>query len=234
MNITLIILGIVILVLMYVLYKYFSVSASTLQSTAYLKTVNPPITSIQNPTNSRYAYGIWAYINTWDANATKVIFSRAGNIKLYMDNFAPILKCDFTMIDKSIQTLFVTDNFPLQKWVFIIVSVDGQYVDFYLDGKLVKSQRLYSTDSKATPTAKTLTPATPPDSDVPIILGSATPFDAYVANFQRWISPVDPQTAWSAYMAGNGGSSIANTVSAYGVNVSVLKNNIEQSKYVLF
>lgn len=230
MNITAIILGITIIVLIYVLYKYFSISAATLQQTAYLKTPNPPITSINSPTNIRYAYGIWTYVNTWDANTSKVIFSRAGSIKLYLDNYAPILKCDFTMSDSNTQTVTVTDNFPLQKWVYVIVSVDGEFVDVYLDGKLVNSQRMYG----STPGVAPVLPATPPDSNIPVVLGSSVPFDAYVANFQRWTAPVDPQTAWTTYMAGNGGSSLTSAASSYGANLSILKNNIEQSKYILF
>ena len=33
----------------------------------------------------------------------------------------------------------ITNNFPLQKWTCILVSVDNKIIDVYLDGKLVKS-----------------------------------------------------------------------------------------------
>ena len=37
--------------------------------------------------------------------------------------------------------MIITDNFPLQKWVCIGLSVDSQFVDGYIDGKLIRSQR---------------------------------------------------------------------------------------------
>jgi len=220
MNITAIILGITIVILIYVLYKYFSVSASTLMPTASLKASNPAITSINSPTNTRYAYGIWVYINSWDVNTDKTIFSRAGNIKLHLDKNTPTLRCKITLSTGAVSDVMVTNDFPLQKWVCITVSVDNQFVDIYIDGKLVVSQKI-STMSSGVETL----PATPPDKDVPVMLGVG--MDANVANFQRWTAPVDPQTAWTTYMGGNGSSSLTSSTGTYGANLSILKNNIE-------
>lgn len=230
MNITLIILGVVILILLYILYTYYSKTTTTLISTASLKATNPPITSVANATNSRYAYGIWVYVNSWDNNAQKVIFSRNNNISVSLDTLTPSLYCNVTMSDNVTQKkVLVTDNFPLQKWVFVIISLDNQFLDCYIDGKLIKSSRLGSSS---------LIPATPPDEKTPIILGGLTskmtPFDAVVAKFSRWTVPMDPTTAWNTYMAGNGGSVLGNNVSSFGANVSILKNNIEYSKMTLF
>ena len=87
MNPVLIILGIVIAILIYVLYRYFTIKSSTIQSSASLKTTVTQITNIESPTNTRYTYGIWIYVNSWDINANKTIFSRKDNLKLYLDNF---------------------------------------------------------------------------------------------------------------------------------------------------
>ena len=142
------------------------------------------------------------------------------------------------------ETMVVTTNFPLQKWVSISVSVDNQFVDVYLDGKLVKSQRFYKTVTTAAATNDVpavtagVFPKVPPNAATsPVNLGSInavnvfTPFDAFVAEFKRWTVPIDPASAWDNYLAGNGTNSISKAFSAYGIDVSVLKNNVEQTKF---
>jgi hypothetical protein len=56
--------------------------------------------------------------------------------------------------------------------------------------------------------------------------------DIYVSLFMRWSSPMDPQTAWNTYMSGNG-QSTASQWTAYGVDLSLLKNSVEQSRFSL-
>jgi hypothetical protein len=270
MNTTLIVLGVVIVILVYVLYYYFTNTASTLQAQASLNLIVPGISNLNNATSTRYAYGIWIYINTWNTNVAHTIFSRSSNLKVYLDQYAPILKCDIAMSSGQPQTMVITDNFPLQKWTHIIISVDNQYVDAYLDGKLIQSHRFY------TPAAGNVGPITPaipppvvqpsfiaipgvqPSASVPMYLGNSDlinptiytavagpdgvlrapsfqPFDSYVTKFKRWGSgPVDPQTAWNTYMEGNGSNPILGALGNYGANITVLKNNIENSKLVLF
>lgn len=233
MNSVVIVLGIILIILVYVLYKYFTVSATTLLPSADLKVSVPPITSINSPMNVSYAYGVWIYVNTWDTTAPKTIFSRENNIKLYLDSNSPTLKCDIAMSGgAAAMTTTLTDNFPLQRWTYIIVSLDNQFLDCYLDGKLVVSNRLRNVNN---------IPAVPPDVTVAgtsvtgksIYLGNNPfrPFDAYIAKFNRWTSPVDPQTAWNAYLEGNGRST--STLNSYGVNLTVLQNNIAKDTYAL-
>jgi len=225
-----IILGILIIILCYFLYSYFASTSATLQTSASLKTVIPAITKLNNPTYTRYSYGIWAYVNSWDNTVPKTIFSRNQNLQLYLAQSAPTLNLDMIMTDNTTQTLSITDNFPLQKWVNIIISVDNQFVDVYLNGKLVKSQRFITPNGGM--------PAGPPDTNTPVNLGNSgsspfSPFDTYITGFTRWTTPMDPQTAWNVYMAGNG-TGVANAVSGYGANLAILKNNVQQSQYTLF
>jgi hypothetical protein len=223
MNIVAIILAIVVVVLFYILYKYFLVKSTELSKTASLSATNPAIPITNNPSSLRYAYGIWIYVNSWNTGVSKTIFSRTNNIKLYLDSTAPVLKCDIAMNGGSRKTLEITDNFPLQKWAHVVVSVDNQYVDAYLDGKLIKSGRMVDGQNG---------PATPTGKD--IIIGGGTTFDAYISKFQHWAEPVDPQTVWSEYMSGNGQGGITSAISSYGINLSIIKDNIEQSKYSIF
>ena len=232
-----IILGIVIILLIYVLYKYFSKSSSSLGALMDLSTTSstvPLITKdkVVNSTSARFSYGIWVYINTWDTTQTKNIFYRPNlplsdplkyDIRLYLDQTSPTLYCDFYtqqttsngVSSPATETVAITTNFPIQKWVYIIVSVDGKLVDTYIDGKLITSQEL-----KALPYV----------SDSDIFVGT---FKAYAAQFQRWTSPMDPQTAWTNYMSGNGGSGLSKMFSSYGIDVTFKKDDVEQNKFKL-
>jgi hypothetical protein len=151
---------------------------------------------------------------------------------------SPTLNLDVMMNDNSKQTMMITNNFPLQRWVFICISADNQYFDCYLDGKLVKSQRMYV---QSPGSATGIMPASPPDSSTPIYLGNSdtssvafTAFDAVVASFKRHTSPIDPQTAWTNYTAGNGNNSIMKALSPYGVNLNILKDNVQQSQITIW
>jgi hypothetical protein len=225
-----IILGIVIILLIYILYKYFSNSSSSLGALIDLSTTSstvPLITKdkVVNSTSARFSYGIWVYINTWDSSQTKNIFYRlnSGNtttttnydIRLYLDRTSPTLSCDFYTQNSTTEKVAITTNFPIQKWVYIIVSVDGKLVDTYIDGKLITSQEL---------------PALPNVTDTDIYVGN---FKAYAAKFQRWTSPMDPQTAWNNYMSGNGGSTLTKMFSSYGIDITFKKDNVEQNKFKL-
>ena len=217
MDYTIFILAIIVFILIYVLYVYFVQKSTTLTTTASLKSVNPAITALANPQSTRYAYGIWVYINTWDTTSEKTIFSRANNIKIYLDATKPSLYCKI----EPNTAFMITDNFPVQKWVYLVISVDNQFVDAYLDGKLVNSTKVVQF------------PAAPGTAAAqPVVLGSG--FDAFIAGFKNWGSPLGPQDVWNNYMSGNGGSVFSRFFSTYSANVSVLKDNVEQSKINLF
>lgn len=233
MNISVIIIIVLIVILFYVLFTYFASSSSTLQATADLNGGALPQMPVgDNPKSARYAYGIWVYINTWDNQMEKILFWRNGNIRLFLGRNEPSLYCGVTMQNGNESVVKITDNFPIQKWVQIIVSFDSQFMDCYLNGKLIVSNRFRDSN-----TSSVLIPATPPDKDTLINLGYAgkTPYykqDIKVAKFKRWSAPIDPQSAWNSYMEGNGDSALGKW-SAYGIDLAVLKNSVEDTRYKL-
>lgn len=218
MDWTTIILAIVIIILIYILYVYFVSQNTTLKSSASLKGTNPAITNINSGQSTRYAYSIWLYVDAWNTTSNKVIFMRNNNIAVYLDTVKPTLYCDIKLMNTTdSQRITITDNFPLQAWTNIIVSADNNIIDCYIDGKLVNSVKLSSY------------PQAPNDATSdPVVLGSG--WDAYVAGFKNWSGPIGPQEAWDTYMAGSG-SAVSGFLSQYSVNVSVDKNNVEQSSY---
>ena len=119
-------------------------------------------------------------------------------------------------IDKVVD---ITNNFPIQKWVFITVAVDSNGVcDYYLDGKLVKSVKATST---------TVTDGT----TSPIKFG--TGHDTYIADLKRVPKVKGPQVVWNDYASGNSGSNLQSAVGNYNVNLSILKDNVATSSYSL-
>jgi hypothetical protein len=124
----------------------------------------------------------------------------------------------------------ITNNFPLQKWVNITVSMDNQFADAYIDGKLVRSQRFY----KKIGDNSDAIPIVPPDKEVPVYLGNTDgKFDAYATQFKRWTEPMDPETAWDLYMKGNGSSKMASALNDIGIDLSILQNQEVYKKFSL-
>lgn len=221
MNWSYIVLGVMIVILLYVLYlNYFATSQTKLSTQTTLNTTSLPGIAITDaPTSTRYAYGIWLYVNTWNNTNTKPIFSRPGQIAVYLDNSTPTLYCDISQncigTNSPTTKMAITQNFPIQKWTYVTVNVDNQFVDMYLDGKLVKSIQMSCTQT------------TPPDITKQMFLGGTQPNDIFVALFHRWSTPLSPQDVWAQYMKGNG---ITNTfMSKYGVRMTVSKDAVDQT-----
>ena len=223
-----IILAVIAITLFYFLYSYFSTKPTELAAIADLSTGSNPVI-ILNAGNSRYAYGIWVYVDSWSSAAVniKTIFSRTNNISLTLDSVSPTLKCNLTtklatsspIAAAVVVPITITDNFPIQKWTYVVISVDGSYIDCYLDGKLVKSKLVKDVDNKI-PLA--------PSKSTNVELGQ---FDAHISKFKYWTSPVNTEDVWSAYKEGNGQSSLANNLTSYAANISILKDGIVQNTF---
>jgi hypothetical protein len=224
MNIVVILLGIIVIFLLYYLYTTYFVTSSKLSSYVDLKTSNTAIsyTSLANNKSTRYAYGVWIYVNSWNSTNEKTIISRGtsgADFKLVIGQTTPTLTCTIaktTASDPGQTAFIITDNFPLQKWTYVVVSIDNQIVDFYLDGKIVKSTKL---------------PYVPKVSANDIVIGDTNYPDIFLASLNRWPTPMDPQTAWNNYLQGTG---IPNTSTGTNIKLSVLQDNITQKTFSLY
>jgi len=225
MNTVAIILGIIIIILFFILYRYFTTTATLLTSSKLINLNvdqrSNAITKIDYPTNNQFAYGIWIYVNSWEEGKHKTIFFHEKVLAVVLGDNSPTLSVIVAGKSDVLPPFQITDNFPLQKWVFIIVSMDTSFLDVYLDGKLIKSSKI--------------TNLLQPPKDPSIILGNPTSpfFDAYVTCFYRWTVPMDPGTAWDYYMKGNGQGGFLGSMSPYGVKMQVLQNNVESASYQL-
>lgn len=221
---TTIVLGIIIIILIYILYVFFIAKSSVIGKSVNLKEGNDAVTKINSGQSTRYAYGIWVYVNTWDSSREKTIFSRKDNIRLWFGKDEPALYCTITCVAKNgselvDQNILITDNFSIQKWVYIVISSDNTIIDAYIDGKLVNSTKLETSPNQPGPA-----------NTSPITYGSG--WDCYVAGLQNWSAPIGPQEVWDNYMSGND-NALSRFFGSYSMNIAVNKDNVQQSSYTI-
>jgi len=225
MDLSLVILGIV---LIFVLYYFLNKSGTTVLSNKLdlsSKQTSIPIDKIPDPTSRKYSYEMWMYVFNFQGSEEYII-SRASsgtgkNIGVKLEKSSPTLKMDYTATGtgtpSTTKSITITDNFPLQTWVHLILSVDDKYVDIYMNGKLIKSIQDANIDTPS-PTA--------------IIEYGIT--NCYLAKLSRTSMATDPQTAWNNYTAGNGENPMAKYLSSFGLSMTLQKNNQDYSKVTLF
>jgi len=223
MNIVVIILGIVVIILIYYLYTTYFTTSPKLSAYVDLKVSTSPIsnTSLVKSTSTRYAYGMWVYVNSYNTPTLKTLISRTiksgqnttTDFSLQIKGTTPTLQY---IIGPETASTQVTDNFPIQKWTYVIISVDNNIVDVYLDGKLVQSRQL-----SYTPTVST----------ADITIGDSSKPDIFLASLTRWPNPMDPQTAWNYYLQGTG---VSTSSTGSNLKLSILQDNITQRTYSLY
>ena len=213
MNPLIIILGILIVVISFYLINYYFFTTKTLATKIYLKEspADIPSSAIKNPNSILYTFGTWVYVNNF-SNCSFLKYTASTNTMpdwpLFMlilgksegigNLHKPVLTAfingkgsDNSNINKQI---IITNNFPIQKWVHVLVSVDTTFVDCYLDGKLI-------TSSPLTPNEQIIKG---PESPPYITFKNYTPPDVYLAKVTRWDYPLDPLSVYSEYSSGNG------------------------------
>jgi len=216
MNPVVIFLGIVVVLLLWYLYTYYLSATSLSNGQVNLNngTVTVSAKNLANPGSANFSYGVWVYVNSWNNQVTKTIISR-GDFNITLDASKPTLKFQLPTAGKD--TVTITNSFPIQKWVYIVVSVDGTTMDAYLDGKLVLSKQLTGPIVSNTTTD--------------LLLGDKNNNpDIYLTKVNWWPTAMNPQLAWNYYLQGNGLPSSSN----YNVKLEVLQDNVQQKQFTLF
>ena len=224
MNSKLVLAVIVILLLLYVIFKALTTTYSTLGVMQKWGNKTTLLGSnLPSSFKANSAISIWFYIKKW-VNGTKVVqfYSDAG---ASIPNFMVLFKNDTNTI--QIFPKGVNDptmnceiaEFPLQKWVNLIISFNGSAMDVYVDGKLVKSC-VVSTGSELAKTQSIVLGDTPtnPTEDV-----------GFITNVKLKAAPIAPQEAWDIYSQGFGGSPWSDLLNKYKVKMSFIVDNQEQA-----
>lgn len=211
MNALIIILGIVIVIILFYLIQYFFFSKKSLATNIRLSENPADISSnlIQNPNSILYSFGTWVYVNNFSnatlmsyvtsPNSTPLFALQLGGVRDGESN-KPTLRAIINGTgangSPTTTTVKITGNFPVQKWVHVVVSIDTTYVDCYLDGKLVISQPITNQITNSPTSTPYITFKQP--------AGTTASPDIILTKVTRWDYPLDPQTVWTEYSSGNG------------------------------
>ena len=218
MNSKLILAVVIILLLLYVIFKALTTSYATLGTMQPSK--NETILkgdTLPQSIKVNSAISIWFYVKDWVASSHIVRFQNAAaanimSVKLHANKNNVIIT---PRSDTAATNTCDIADFPLQKWVNIIISFNGASMDIYLDGKLIKScvvdrgSELNATNS--------------------IILGETGKDFGFITNVKLKSSPVAPQEAWDIYSQGFGGSPWSDMLNKYKLKISFLIDNQEQT-----
>lgn len=205
----------------YIVYTYFFMTSMIFNKPVELK--NSPqlsydATRMKQPNSPRYSYEFWVNIQSNNPvdmphvllnRGTLFAFGLTGSVlKLYT---APVSVTN-GLVEANAdanRTIEITTTFPFQKWTQIMMNVDGNRVDFYIDGKLYK-------------TVNNLTIGT--DRTTPVTIGNPNTVGK-MNRFSYWPNTVDTQAVWSRYSQGNGVSGLSNLFGKYKADMSILKDN---------
>jgi hypothetical protein len=231
MNLLTVFIFVLIIVLIYAVYKLLTKTTTTVSgfSDASKQLVVPGQKSNAN-------YSVWIYVDAWKNNATgnplplnKNILTRLGKVGnatvpiylLHLDNATNDLHLRIALSTATVtyQTCTIR-NIKLQKWVNITMSIYGNTVDLYLDGKLVKTCVL------------TAMPFAPLTTDL-YVGGSMTTTGihgdgdlvGYISNVLYKNDYFTPEDAWDIYSAGYGGAGMFDFANRYKLNFSITKEN---------
>ena len=186
--------------------------------------------SLTKPDAVRYSYNVWIYMDN-QVSGEKQIFKRENDLGLFIDGTTSKLSMKLyrrigttNSLNNHDTSYQISNNFPLQKWTLITISIDNSTIDMYLDGKLVKSV----IDPVGIGGMKHS-----PDNTSNISFGVIP--GTYMSKFSRVLSPSNPQTAWNLYMEGSGSDKgLANLVNRYNMNISLMRDNAVARSISLF
>ena len=215
-------MGVILVVIVYILYKVIDEKGRTISDKKDLNTSTSAV-NVKNTgkaDSTRYYIGTWLYVNATSASNVD-IFKIKDSTNIYLT-----LQLTNSAVLKYIAkrksggpanaTHVIMDNFPLQKWVYVVISVDNNIIDLYIDGKLIRSHKV---DIEQV------------DENSDIEFGV---LDAFIAKMEREPKPMDPSYAWSKYMEGNGGNYFSRMLANYGGTLTLTKNDMDVREFQLF
>ena len=239
MNVLTIFIFVLIIVLIYVVYQMMTNPTTTVSdlSDASTSVVVPSSKTESNSTGTNnYGYSVWLYIDAWRTNGTstinKNILTRTNSnvplFQLHLDNNQNNLMLVMNSTDKPC----MIRNVSLQKWINITMSVYGNTVDLYLDGKLVRTCVMTSMPASLSSTDDLyIGGGYNMDSTTNIITGEDGDLQGFISNVVYNADYFSPEQAWNIYSAGYSGAGMFNFLHSYKLNFSITNNNQVVSKF---
>ena len=206
---------IIIVVMLYLGLAYYFTPASTITKKVYLANgvKDVALTDLPSIGAAKYSYEFWIYVNH-SPPAGDVVFRITDNKSQETSSIRFITYGNSARLSVGNTNIEITDKFPLQRWQYVIINVDNNLVELYLDGKLFRSVK---------------TPQPIPTPNVNSILEFGRGADIYISAFNRNLYTIDQTTAFKNYLNGNNGFRLSN----FGVSFDLLKNSDVAYNYSL-
>ncbi len=188
--------------------------------------------------DNNYAYSIWFYVTDWQYRLTEtkdllVRGSMSGHAspRITLAPYENNLTVSISTVQQKTNEVFnslagrppnsdhncTIENFPLQRWVNLIVSLNNRTLDLYLDGKLVRTCIL--------PAPAKI------HNNAPVLITPGGGFKGYTSNLQFFSNPLNPQQSFNIYRAGpNCGSDFFDK---YKLKVTYLVDNKEEGEFTI-
>jgi len=237
MNFIIILLSIIIIFLLFLIYRYFMAFNTPLVTNLYLKTGIPDIELKHLKIKDFGSYNIefWMYVNSvpdisfavnapYKYNKTNnqsgCIFQTSSknlSIDLYSNNILTFYNGRNNGGTTHYPSV-IANNFPIQKWTYVIISVENNsLVDLYINGKLVQSSNYNGlTDDEK---------IKKPTSTEKIEFGNI--LDAYITKMHFNSGAMFTSTAWKNYVKGNK-TSVSNNLN---ISLNLTQNGKDSNKF---
>ena len=223
---TLLIIAAVLLAI-YLLVWIFSSKAtelSAMQSASKEKII--PADKLPAAGTNNYTYSIWFFVKNWNVRygEEKVILGRSGadgsprmaaTLGAIENNLKVSIACYPSAAGQGAAQMHdcLVENVPIQKWVNLLISVNGRTVDVYLDGKLTRTCVLPGV-------AKV-------DSSAAVHVTPGGGFSGFTSQAKYWPNSTNPQEAYDIYREGFGGSILGNLLGKYKIKVAFMEDGVE-------
>ncbi len=251
-----VLLIIVIVALLYMLYKYIikdTGKVTGLTSAKTMQTIDPSDlgTSSNGGNSSNFAYSIWFYIDDWNYRygEPKIIFGRkSGNIgSSGTSDSNQLLPCPVVTLTPILnnievslavfsgdQTNELTNNTPNTNVTIHRCNVANVPIQRWVNlivSVYGRSLDIYI-DGKLVRTC-VLPGVAKVDSNAPVYITPENGFAGWTARFQYMKDSINPQDAWNIYEKGYGASILGNTFGTYSVKLSLMKENDVESSITI-
>jgi len=229
-----------ILVIIYYLIDWATGKSTKLSHIRHARTKTISGHKIKGGGSSNFTMSIWFYVDDWSFNYGKTkpllqvqsggkstlditLGAESNDINMNLGCFATSKDTPPSAAESSQGSIGTTSatcnvqNFPLQKWVNLIVSAYGRTLDVYIDGKLVKTCVLPGPVAMSNIQKVVLTDGSPS-------------FRGMTADVTYWPEASNPQQAYNIYASGFGGMG-TNFFSKYKIKVSFLEDGKTEGSF---
>lgn len=230
MNYFIIILGIIVALIIYYVYTIVTAIPTIIKSVDLTKKVeNVPSTSITDPYSINYTIGVWVYVSQYSSQIGRFLMFGDKNreeplFSLRMDTNGNNLYADIlvnkrgTIGETKILPVLLNsaqDSFPIQKWVYVVVTATYNYVEAYLNGKFITAVNISNNSSSDVNGIYQATPPKDPNAGATFTFGGVGSnigggktrdlgCPIILSQLSRWNEPLTAGDVYNNYLKGNG------------------------------